>query len=549
MLRSLAVLLILSLIIGGGLSAVGSLSAAVEGDFEYELINGGTAASITGYAGEGGDVVVPSTIAGKPVKKIANSAFEGCENIVTISLPGSLTAIGHYAFMTCRNLTSISIPENVTSMGIYVFNECGSLGSIDVDADNPSYASVDGVLYDKGVSILRQCPGGKTGVLEIPEGVTTITAWSLCYCAEITSVSMPDSVTSVESFAFFGCSALASVELSRNLTTIDAGAFSLCSDLVSVQVPEGVTTIGDWAFEHCLSLTSVSLPSGVGSLGVSSFGYCEKLTQVHIPDTVTYMGSGAFKGCTLLSEITLPEGIPAIESTLLMDCRSLVSVTIPDSVGAIYEHAFSGCTALRNITVPANVTSIGDRAFAGCSALTYITFEGDAPSTGSDWADDWNDGLSIYFLEGSAGFTVPTWNGLPCSLFPSLPGSPVDLTVAGLGNDITLTWNDPIDDGGAVIEYFVVYQDGVPVCNTTAKRATLLDLVSGETYEFKVVAHNFVGNGEMSAPVSFTAGDEAQEDDGEDGSDPTIVLVAAGAVVAIVASIAVFFVVKRRGKG
>ncbi|HNU36695.1 MAG TPA: fibronectin type III domain-containing protein, partial [Methanomassiliicoccales archaeon] len=91
--------------------------------------------------------------------------------------------------------------------------------------------------------------------------------------------------------------------------------------------------------------------------------------------------------------------------------------------------------------------------------------------------------------------------------------------------------------------------DGVPVCNTTTKRVTILDLVSGETYEFKVVAHNLVGNGEMSAPVSFTAGDEVQEDDGEGGSDAMVILLAAGAVLAIVALMAIFFIVKRRGKG
>jgi len=548
-LRHSVVLIALSLVIGGGLSAFGTASAAVDGDFEYELINGGTAVSIIGYHGIGGDVVLPSSILGKPVKKIANSAFEGCENIETISLPESLTAIGHYSFMTCRNLTSISIPANVTSIGIYVFNECGSLVSIDVDADNPNYASVDGVMYDKGLTKLWQCPGGKSGDLSIPEGVATITAWSLSYCDKLINVSMPDSVTVVEAFAFIGCSAMNSVRLSNNLTVIEAGVFSECSGLINVQIPQNTTAIGDWAFENCRSLTSVSIPTGVVSLGVHSFGNCEQLTGISVPETVAYISSGAFSGCTLLSDITLPEGISVIENALFMNCRSMGSLVIPSSVSAINENAFNGCSSLRNITIPANVTYIGDRAFSGCSGLSRIVFKGDAPSTGNDWADDWDEDLSVYFFEGATGFTTPTWGGLPCSLYPSIPGAPTNVAMAPLGDTVTISWNAPLDDGGAVVDYYIVYQNGVPICNTSTDRVTIYDLLDGEAYEFTVVAHNFVGVGEESSPVTFTVEEDDPEDDGSNGIDSTMVLLVTGAGLAIVALTAGLLIWKRKRNG
>ena len=45
---------------------------------------------------------------------------------------------------------------------------------MDVSPDNPCFASVDGVLYDKNLGVLIRWPEGKMGAVEISNGVTGI---------------------------------------------------------------------------------------------------------------------------------------------------------------------------------------------------------------------------------------------------------------------------------------------------------------------------------------------------------------------------------------
>ncbi|MDE7463469.1 MAG: leucine-rich repeat domain-containing protein, partial [Clostridiales bacterium] len=63
---------------------------------------------------------------------IAEYAFYGCDSIVSIEIPGSVTSIGGRAFSGCRSLTSVGIPNSVTSIGESAFNGCTSLSIIKI---------------------------------------------------------------------------------------------------------------------------------------------------------------------------------------------------------------------------------------------------------------------------------------------------------------------------------------------------------------------------------------------------------------------------------
>jgi len=99
-----------------------------------------------------GELVIPDTIDGNPVTAIANSAF-----------------------LDCSSLTSIIIPDSVTSIGSYAFWRCTSLMAINIPVDNPNYVSVDGILFNKNMTVLIQYPEGKSEEdYSIPDSVTTI---------------------------------------------------------------------------------------------------------------------------------------------------------------------------------------------------------------------------------------------------------------------------------------------------------------------------------------------------------------------------------------
>lgn len=58
-----------------------------------------------------GEIIIPSaiTVEGKtyPVTAIGEGAFQGCDELVTIHIPASVTSISDHAFLNCKRLTSV----------------------------------------------------------------------------------------------------------------------------------------------------------------------------------------------------------------------------------------------------------------------------------------------------------------------------------------------------------------------------------------------------------------------------------------------------------
>lgn len=71
-----------------------------------------------------------NNILGIPVNRIAYAAFMGNDNLVSITIPNSVTSIGWTAFSGCSSLTSVTIPDSVTSIEGYAFSGCTSLTNI-----------------------------------------------------------------------------------------------------------------------------------------------------------------------------------------------------------------------------------------------------------------------------------------------------------------------------------------------------------------------------------------------------------------------------------
>jgi hypothetical protein len=139
-------------------------------------------------------------------------AFQYCEKITSINIPNNLLYIGGGAFQCCTELTSIAIPNSVIQVYMPFVNNCKKLIAIDVESENNSYISENGVLFDKNKTKLICCPSGKIGEYVIPESVTTIGTGAFCTCRNLTSITIPKNVVSIESFmTFFLCEALTSI--------------------------------------------------------------------------------------------------------------------------------------------------------------------------------------------------------------------------------------------------------------------------------------------------------------------------------------------------
>ena len=183
------------------------------GDYQYCILEDGTA-EITRYSGEDSVLKIPNTLDGKTV-----------------------TSIGDGAFAECSSLTNIELPDSVTSMGVNPFADCWRLKNIQVSPEQPVFAVIDGVLFNKAEKSLVCYPAGKQEeAYEVPQGIQQIKSYAFYDCSALTSIKLPDSVTSIGESAFYGCDSLTTIELPDSVTSIGDEAFVGCSNLtITVQ--------------------------------------------------------------------------------------------------------------------------------------------------------------------------------------------------------------------------------------------------------------------------------------------------------------------------
>ena len=268
--------------------------------------------------------------------------FSGCTDLMKVTLPSSLTAIGGGAFANCNGMISISIPAAVTSIGDYAFSGCSGLTTI-----------------------------------TIPSGVTSIGENAFFGCSGLTSITIPEGVTSIGYGAFKGCSGLTSITIPEGLTTIGPLAFHGCPGLTSITIPEGVTSIGSSAFQNCSSLTSITIPESVTNIGDRAFN-CSSLTSITIPEGVTSIGQYAFGDCYGLTLITINCGNIST-SGLFKDLSNLQEVTIGDKMSVLYNETFSGCSSLEKVTIGTGMEFIRTDAFKGCTSINTIECNAEVP--------------------------------------------------------------------------------------------------------------------------------------------------------------------------
>ncbi|MGM9869962.1 MAG: leucine-rich repeat protein [Sodaliphilus sp.] len=185
---------------------------------------------------------------------IGNWAFHGCTRITNVALPPKVSRIGDEAFFGCTALKTIAIGKLVTEIGERAFQRCTQLKTITVDAENPNYCDIDGILMSKDSTTL------------------------VAFCRKNASwrnYAVPASVSHISPFAFYGCDAM------RWLT-----------------LPEGLTSIGEWAFANCSILESITLPATVSHIGANAFYgttnckkvYCQSVEPLPLREIATPFG-------------------------------------------------------------------------------------------------------------------------------------------------------------------------------------------------------------------------------------------------------------------
>ena len=182
----------------------------------------------------------------------------------------------------------------------HVFKNLVNLNSINVNKDNVSYSSYDGVLFNKAKTELMIYPKAKFGDYIIPEGVISIKDEAFLNCHNLRSIKIPDSVRNLYPYNasddndVFYCPWGEDLCSCRNLEKIgvDSGNLYFSSDSYGVlfdkqkhiliccppkkkgyySVPYNVVRIQDGAFSNCSDMKGVFIPNSVEQIGSCAFG-------------------------------------------------------------------------------------------------------------------------------------------------------------------------------------------------------------------------------------------------------------------------------------
>lgn len=380
-------------------------------------------------------VTIPST-----VKTIGIRSFYGTK-ISKITVPSKTKTIGQGAFGSCKDLKTIVMPgdfklkleedtddklwyvaSDQSAVDTITFNTKLKLANVSylsannlvVAKNDPSYQSIEGVIYTKDGKGIVRVPQKRTE-LKIKEGCTEFNMQSVLYnstdsegdefnnCSKLKKIVIPSSVKSINKTKYktdradacdmhvdtieiapkdFDANSLYALgsSLGKNITieslmkllpdqitykdhmyiTKDHGLLKYDGKDANVEIPEEITWIAPEAFYRNETLKNVKLPSKITTIEENTFYGCSELEAVVIPDQVTMIGKSAFDECTVLK-----------------------SVTFGKSLKVIKDHAFASVN-IRNFTIPSGIQKIETGAFAGINQIGTVTFEGSTKYVATD---------------------------------------------------------------------------------------------------------------------------------------------------------------------
>lgn len=186
-----------------------------------------------------------------------------------------VTELMSFSVANAEYLKEINISKNIKAIDVWALTNCPLLERINVDADNPYFCSVDGVLYNKDKTELIFYPNAKTALVKDESGAVVGGG----------ELVLPDSVVSIRDNAFYLCTNLYAVTLNNGLKSIGNKAFLKCENLQEIKFPDTLEEIGTDAFSYCNSLKTVEIPSSVKSIGDYAFfstaSQVEKIVMHH----------------------------------------------------------------------------------------------------------------------------------------------------------------------------------------------------------------------------------------------------------------------------
>ena len=309
----------------------------------FEVLTDGTVA-VTGCRDKNiDDLNLEFEAGGRTVTHIAPRAFENCQNLMRVILPGTLQTVGEMAFAGCTRLHYLTIPGSVSKVGTLAFARCTDLTQVRI---GPGVSALGPSCFQK--------------------------------CARLRRVDIPSSVVSFGGGVFFGCSrqltlygaAGSKAEQYAKLNGLGFDSENWKSDdkLVLKENEDGTLTVLGMRnpAERRLEIPDELCGRSIVAIQANAFFGNNALEQVVIGRRMRLIGSNAFMGCRNLTLLSFDYGPERIEESAFSGCDQLRQVVFPSGTGSIGRLAFFGCRQLSFVRMPA-ITKVEALAFDGCA--------------------------------------------------------------------------------------------------------------------------------------------------------------------------------------
>lgn len=336
-----------------------------------------------------GNATIEEIVIPEGVKTINMYAFAGLTNLKKVVLPSTLEKIDYSAFLNCTSLETIEGIEHVKFINQSAFQSCNIKGTLElgraVAIANNAFA------YNNN---LKQ--------LVLPESTQSIAAYAFANCQKLEKVTIKADKIQLGQYVFIGCTSLNDVYV--NASVIPMGAFEGCSALSKLTIGKDVDVISEFAFAYT-ALNDVSVEEGNNTFKMSAdktyitnkegnklmFVLPTVSGSFTAPETITEIGTGAFVANKNLKSVSL-KGVTKVGDFAFADCTLLENVelgklteigkyafnstaikTLPDlsSVSYIGDYSYAG-SVVENVVIPDGM-EIGEGAFRDCKKLESIT--------------------------------------------------------------------------------------------------------------------------------------------------------------------------------
>ena len=366
------------------------------------------------YAGE---VNIPSTWKGKPVKTIYEYGFASCPNITSVTIPSSVIDIGQRAFQN-SSITSISIPGSVEVIPEDLCYNCSKLANIELHEGTKTIAAEafmstairELTLVDSLTSIGNNSFGECKQLLRIisasGDGFANCTtnSYAFAYSGSLTEFINNTSLSADVIRSKLG-SQSGYYYVYRITTAENAGTFEFeeeaasgefkrifytypdSSDIYLVGAIGNGTTLRTgkathvkaFAFYHRDDIVHLYIGSSIVQMGLEQSAF----NSAYSIEDVTFEGNdyldiskSCFRDCRSLATVNWgTRKVDAIRGLAFASCRSLV-VTLPTACPelVLYSEAFTE-TIGTSLVVTANVKAIDGNPFCKMPNLTTLTVE------------------------------------------------------------------------------------------------------------------------------------------------------------------------------